>query len=239
MASNDMYSLVGSTYKPSSSIPPSMNIGLPRLQELDRPLSPAVTVSAFDGQSMRSQMGDIDKFLIGLLNRRSMSQRLKSKSTRLTSARRPRKSPTGPRCNVKYTIQQIDFIDYFRVDHQLSWKDVEVKYAAVFPEDAAKGYRRGPQGLQGVYYRKNKQIPATDENNLLLFDDENNLKTLVSIVREQNKMHKPIGLLQMHPERAINYPWVTDEHKSRARQAQLDAAQERKRKTGANNLSGL
>lgn len=239
MASNDMYSFTSSTYKPLSSTPlshrpalpyvspnngrdssrkgkvslPMNAIRLPRLRELDKPLSPNVTVSAFNGQSLIPQLGDIDEFLIDLLNRRSETQRLKP--TTSTSARRPkRKSPTGPRCNVKYTTQQIDFIDYFRVDHQLSWKDVEVKYAAVFPEDAAKGHKRGPQGLQGVYYRKNKQIPATNENNLFLFDEDNNLKTLKSVVREQNKKQKPIGLLKMHPERAINYDWVTEEHKS-------------------------
>ncbi|KAK2005259.1 hypothetical protein LZ32DRAFT_546439, partial [Colletotrichum eremochloae] len=121
------------------------------------------------------------------------------------------------RCNVKYTTEQIDFIDYFRVDHQLSWKDVEVIYAAAFPEDAAKGYKRGPQGLQGVYYRKNKQIPATDQSGHLLFDNNNNLETLQSAVREQAMSQKPIGLLQMHPERAINYAWVTDEHKSQCK----------------------
>ncbi|GJC90460.1 hypothetical protein ColLi_13298 [Colletotrichum liriopes] len=144
-----------------------------------------------------------------------MSQPLKS--TGPTSGRRPRKSPTGPRCNVKYTTQQIDFIDYFRVDRQFSWKKVEDEYAAIFPEDAANGYKRGPQGLQGVYYRKNKQIPATDKNDVLLFDDNNNVKTLRREVRKQWRMHKPIGLLQMHPERAINYAWVTEEHKRQPR----------------------
>ncbi|KAK6206200.1 hypothetical protein QIS74_13619 [Colletotrichum tabaci] len=191
-----------------------MSIRLPRLKELNRPLGPVITISTFESQRIRSS---------GL------------KSTRPTPARIRRQSPTGTRCNVKYTTQQVDFIDYFRVDQKLPWKEVEVKYAAFFPEDAAKGCKRGPQGLQGVYYRKNKRIPATDEENLLLFDDDNNLKTLESVVRQQNEMQKPMGLLQMHPERAINYPWVTEEHKrqykriGRARQAQLDAAKRRKR----------
>ncbi|KAK2011451.1 hypothetical protein LZ32DRAFT_336963 [Colletotrichum eremochloae] len=161
-------------------------------------------------------------------------------------SRRPRRSPTGSRCNVKYTIQQVDFIDYFRVDHHLSWKEVEAKYAAVFPEDAAKGHKRGPQGLQGVYYRKNKQIPATDTNNLLVFDEDDNPKTFQCDVREQGKkMNNSIGLLGMHPERAITYPWVSEEHKrqyeklGRARQAQLDAAEARKKRRRAIQNSRL
>ncbi|OLN94039.1 hypothetical protein CCHL11_03411 [Colletotrichum chlorophyti] len=160
--------------------------------------------------------------------------------------RRPRRSPTGSRCNVKYTIQQVDFIDYFRVDHHLSWKEVEAKYASVFPEDAAKGHKRGPQGLQGVYYRKNKQIPATDANNLLIFDDDDNPKTFQCDVREQGKkMNNSIGLLGMHPERAITYSWVSEEHKrqyeklGRARQAQLDAADARKKRRRAIQNSRL
>ncbi|WYZ40544.1 hypothetical protein EsH8_IV_000885 [Colletotrichum jinshuiense] len=166
--------------------------------------------------------------------------------TGCSPSRRPRRSPTGSRCNVKYTIQQVDFIDYFRVDHHLSWKEVEAKYAAVFPEDAAKGHKRGPQGLQGVYYRKNKQIPATDPNNLLVFDEDDNPKTFQCDVREQGKkMNNSIGLLGMHPERAISYSWVTDEHKrqfeklGRARQAQLDAAEARKKRRRAIQNSRL
>ncbi|GKT83840.1 hypothetical protein Ct61P_01690 [Colletotrichum tofieldiae] len=68
------------------------------------------------------------------------------------------------------------------------------------PEDAAKGHKRGPQGLQGVYYRKNKQIPVTDPNNLLVFDEDDNPKTFQCDVREQGKkMNSSIGLLSMHP----------------------------------------
>ncbi|TDZ31293.1 hypothetical protein C8035_v001786 [Colletotrichum spinosum] len=160
--------------------------------------------------------------------------------------RRPRRSPTGSRCNVKYTIQQVDFIDYFRVDHHLSWKEVEAKYASVFPEDAAKGHKRGPQGLQGVYYRKNKQIPATDPNNLFIFDEDDNPRTFQCDVREQGKkMNNSIGLLAMHPERAITYSWVSEEHKRQyeklglARQAQLDAAEQRKKRRRAIQNSRL
>ncbi|KAK2035742.1 hypothetical protein LZ31DRAFT_485972 [Colletotrichum somersetense] len=187
---------------------PPKNISLPRLEELDRPLSSVVAFSPFESQRGRSQVSNINGSRIGPLNRRSTPQ--DPKSTGPTPGRKQRKSPTGIRCNVKYTNEQIDFIDYWRVDHQLPWKEVGAKYAAQFPQDATNGHKRGPQGLQGVYYRTNKQIPATDKNDCLLFDEDNNLKTLKSGVRRQKR---PIGLLQMHPERAINYSWVTEEHK--------------------------
>ncbi|KZL86799.1 hypothetical protein CI238_13053 [Colletotrichum incanum] len=181
-----------------------------------------------------------------LLQHRLPVTALRTSNSACSPSRRPRRSPTGSRCNVKYTIQQVDFIDYFRVDHHLSWKEVEAKYAAVFPEDAAKGHKRGPQGLQGVYYRKNKQIPATDPNNLLVFDEDDNPKTFQCDVREQGKkMNNSIGLLGMHPERAITYSWVSEEHKrqyeklGRARQAQLDAAEARKKRRRAIQNSRL
>ncbi|KZL70976.1 hypothetical protein CT0861_07764 [Colletotrichum tofieldiae] len=195
-----------------------MNIELPRIEELDRPLRPSVNSPTFGGREnycnhlLEPRRDGIDPFLNSLLDRSSPSRRVTS--TGSISVRRPRNSRGGTRCNVKYTDQQIDFIDYFRVDQHLSWKEVEAKYAAAFPEDAAKGHKRGPQGLQGVYYRKNKQIPVTDPNNLLVFDEDDNPKTFQCDVREQGKkMNSSIGLLSMHPERAITYPWVSEKHK--------------------------
>ncbi|KZL81647.1 hypothetical protein CI238_12972 [Colletotrichum incanum] len=92
-------------------------------------------------------------------------------------------------------------------------KEVDVKYSAVFFEDTAKGHKRGAQGLQGVCYRKNKQIPVTNLNNLLVFGEEGNTNTIPCDVREQGKKtNNSIGLLGMHSERTITYAWVSEEH---------------------------
>ncbi|KAK1975878.1 hypothetical protein LZ30DRAFT_693271 [Colletotrichum cereale] len=186
-----------------------MAVELPRLKELDRPLSSAVTEPTFRDCNIGRELRGIDQLLNNQLNRLSLSWILTPTATGSISSRKRRK---GTHCNVKYTTQQIDFIDYFRVDQHFSWKEVEVKYSAVFPGDAAQGYKRGPQGLQGVYYRKNKQIPVTDPNNLLVFNKDDNPITFQCDVREQGKKNS-IGLLGMHPERAITYAWVSEEHK--------------------------
>ncbi|KAK1955811.1 hypothetical protein LY78DRAFT_686581 [Colletotrichum sublineola] len=226
-------------------------ITLPRLRELDyRPLElefvpspgflrPSSSSSSISGAGPRwSSLESIGassstKSRPELASPRRHQHRLPVTALRIPNGAcgpsgRPRRSTKGSRCNVKYTIQQVDFIDYFRVDHGLSWKEVETKYAATFSEDATKGHKRGQSGLQGVFYRKNKQIPATDHNNP---------KTSQCYVGKKRKgNNNSIGLLNMHPERAITYAWVSDEHKrqyeelGRARQAQLDAAEARKRR---------
>ncbi|GKT44003.1 uncharacterized protein ColSpa_04184 [Colletotrichum spaethianum] len=227
------------------SSPPAYRIPMPPMAYPDALPSPTLSASHHHHHHSHSHHSH------PLTSPRRLQHRLPVTALRTSNgacspSRRPRRSPTGSRCNVKYTIQQVDFIDYFRVDHHLSWKEVEAKYAAVFPEDAAKGHKRGPQGLQGVYYRKNKQIPATDPNNLLVFDEDDNPKTFQCDVREQGKkMNNSIGLLGMHPERAITYSWVSEEHKrqyeklGRARQAQLDAAEARKKRRRAIQNSRL
>ncbi|KAK2059437.1 hypothetical protein LY76DRAFT_512164 [Colletotrichum caudatum] len=231
--------------------PPAYRIPMPPMAYPDALPSPTPGVSHHHHHHQHQHQHSHPHHSHALTSPRRLQHRLPVTALRTPNgacspSRRPRRSPTGSRCNVKYTIQQVDFIDYFRVDHHLSWKEVEAKYAAVFPEDAAKGHKRGPQGLQGVYYRKNKQIPATDANNLLVFDEDDNPKTFQCDVREQGKkMNNSIGLLGMHPERAITYPWVSEEHKrqyeklGRARQAQLDAAEARKKRRRAIQNSRL
>lgn len=129
---------------------------------------------------------------------------------------RPRRSPPtrGSRCNIKYTIEQKDFIDYWRIDRQdreTPWDDVVREFNRQF-----KGPHRRNGGLQSAYYRENKKIPVTDRDGMLVFDAAGEIKTIEVPVREaKGKLHsiKAIGLLATHPERAIRYPWVSSEHK--------------------------
>jgi hypothetical protein len=117
-------------------------------------------------------------------------------------------SKKTPHCNLKYRNEQLDFILYWNGDKLLAWKDVVAKFRETFPAEQI----RGIQGLQGVFYRQNKGIPMTDENGELVFDDNDNVRTVEVKVREQN--HK-IGLLDRYPERAIMYRWVEEEDKRR------------------------
>ncbi|KDN60008.1 hypothetical protein CSUB01_08019 [Colletotrichum sublineola] len=77
--------------------------------------------------------------------------------TGATASRRPRRSTGRAHCNVKYTPEQVVHISYLRDDCGLSWKEVAEEYASAFPEDAEQGHKRGPLGLQGIYYRQNKR----------------------------------------------------------------------------------
>ncbi|WQF76923.1 hypothetical protein CDEST_01937 [Colletotrichum destructivum] len=78
--------------------------------------------------------------------------------TGATTSRRPRRSTSRPHCNVRYTPEQVGCIDYLRDNCGLSWREVAEKYASIFPGDAEQGHERGAQGLQGVYYRKNRRM---------------------------------------------------------------------------------
>lgn len=160
--------------------------------------------------------------------------------------RHKRNPPTkGTRCNIKYTIEQKDFIDYWRIDRQdreTPWDDVVREFNRQF-----KGPHRRNGGLQSAYYRENKKIPVADRDGLLVFNESGELKTIEVPVREaKGKLHsiKSIGLLSTHPERAIRYPWVSHEHKMRvwrvahARQAQLDAAMRKQAELEARLLQG-
>ncbi|EEY22735.1 hypothetical protein ACHAQF_006621 [Verticillium nonalfalfae] len=150
---------------------------------------------------------------------------------------KPKRNPParGTRCNVKYTIEQKDFIDYWRIDRhdrETPWDDVNREYNAQF-----KGPLRRNGGLQSAYYRENKKIPVTDAQGLLVFDEFDEVKTIELPVRDAKaRLIKSIGLLSTHPERAIHYSWVSKEHKRKVwrigheRQAQLDASMQRQRR---------
>ncbi|KAG7137114.1 hypothetical protein HYQ45_005489 [Verticillium longisporum] len=150
---------------------------------------------------------------------------------------KPKRNPParGTRCNVKYTIEQKDFIDYWRIDRhdrETPWDDVNREYNAQF-----KGPLRRNGGLQSAYYRENKKIPVTDAQGLLVFDEFGEVKTIELPVRDAKaRLIKSIGLLSTHPERAIHYSWVSKEHKRKVwrigheRQAQLDASMQRQRR---------
>ncbi|KAK1961600.1 hypothetical protein LY78DRAFT_588348, partial [Colletotrichum sublineola] len=127
------------------------------------------------------------------------------------------------------TLEQVDYIRYLRVDCNRQWKEVEEKFQTLFP-----GIKRGPQGLQGVYYRENNQVSQTDLTDSLVFDGDSNVEIHACKVRDQKQ---PMGLLAVHPERALKYDWVSAVHKQQCvkigykRQAQLNEAERRKRDT--------
>lgn len=127
--------------------------------------------------------------------------------------RRPRKSPTyaagHTRNNRKYTPEQVDFICYHHVDKKKNWAEVREAYRRYFPSEA----NRTASGLQGSYYRLNLQVPVTDHNGNLIFNDDGSLQVKTAKVRDQ--AGNRIGLLNRYPNRAIEYDWVDEQDKRR------------------------
>lgn len=128
-------------------------------------------------------------------------------------SRRQRKRPTyaagQTRNNRKYMSEQIDFICYHHVDKKKSWTEVRKAYRLYFRSES----NRTVSGLQGSYYRRNLQVPVTDHDNNLLFNDDGSLRVKTFKVRDQ--AGNRIGLLNRYPDRAIEYDWVDEQDKLR------------------------
>lgn len=101
------------------------------------------------------------------------------------------------------------------VDKGLSWKELEHVYARQFPLDCP----RSQQGLNGVYYRCNYNMPALDVATGMPALDPATADVVMTAlkVREQGKdggVRR--GLLNTWPERAVRYHWVGDADRERA-----------------------
>ncbi|KZL80045.1 hypothetical protein CI238_12773 [Colletotrichum incanum] len=183
------------------------SITLPRLRELDLPLKDIEPISGPGSTLSPSASG------------------LRPGKSNICSSHHPHLSYTKKH----YDDEEVDFIRYFRVDCSLNWKEVLEEYNDGFCKDAKNGHKRNLVGLQSVYYRNNKEIPLIDPNGLLMFDEDHKPRTISWEVRKQRNASTVVGLLTIHPERAITYPWVSKEHKKQCeelgkkRQAQLSA----------------
>ncbi|KAL4403251.1 hypothetical protein CABS03_15391 [Colletotrichum abscissum] len=144
-----------------------------------------------------------------------LSVDLPTRETAPRGLRRPRRPSSQPRCNVPYTIEQIDFIAYFRDDLRLPWKTVEEQFAVVFPRDVNRGHRRRAPGLQGIYYRQNNRSSKQDSDGFLMLDStDGSFASKRRCWGRGGKTTGSNGLLATHPERAVNYAWVSVEHKT-------------------------
>ncbi|KAI3526926.1 hypothetical protein CABS02_15485 [Colletotrichum abscissum] len=144
-----------------------------------------------------------------------LSVDLPTRETAPRGLRRSRRPSSQPRCNVPYTIEQNDFIAYFRDDLRLPWKTVEEQFAVVFPRDVNRGHRRRAPGLQGIYYRQNNRSSKQDSDGFLMLDStDGSFASKRRCWGRGGKTTGSNGLLTTHPERAVNYAWVSVEHKT-------------------------
>ncbi|OIW33241.1 hypothetical protein CONLIGDRAFT_677041 [Coniochaeta ligniaria NRRL 30616] len=133
---------------------------------------------------------------------------------------RPKNTGTA-HCNEKYTTEENRFLVYFRVDHPLSWQQMEVVYNERFTYGARP--HRTDGGLQSQFYRLNTVCPEMTEDKLLVFgprtarekenksikfNEYDNL-TFDCKVREGGK----VSLIDRYAEQIVeeNWPWIKPE----------------------------
>ncbi|KAI0118902.1 hypothetical protein GGR51DRAFT_137638 [Nemania sp. FL0031] len=114
-------------------------------------------------------------------------------------------------CNVKYKVEELDFIRYQRVDHNLKWHQVEANFGILFPFCEI----RKAQGLQGVCYRQNKGLPNIF-NDQLIFMDNGHVAVTSTKTREQGDNKEKYNFHYLYPDRALKYPWISEEHRKKA-----------------------
>jgi len=130
--------------------------------------------------------------------------------------KRRAKSKNHPHCNIKYAVEELDYIRYQRIDIGQEWDAVEAKFhekfpMIVFPEERQK------QGLQGVYYRQNSVLPRIVDGQLV-FMDNGHVEPVCVKTREQSEEKQLYTLVNLFPERAMYYDWVSPKDRQRARE---------------------
>ncbi|KAI3343515.1 hypothetical protein F4824DRAFT_493766 [Ustulina deusta] len=126
--------------------------------------------------------------------------------------RRRRKFPKASHCNIKYTIEESDYIRYHRVDLVKAWKPVESTFRAMFPMAV---FPRAAGGLQGVYYRQHTILPLIS-NGQLVFMENGHVQPVTVKTKEQSDRTHMFTLIYLYPERAMKYPWVALADRQRA-----------------------
>ncbi|KAH6670165.1 hypothetical protein B0J14DRAFT_486530 [Halenospora varia] len=114
-----------------------------------------------------------------------------------------------------YTQEQVDWIRYKRDDCRWTWPSIRQKFPLYFT-----GVRGTVQCFSSRYYRDNR-VPKVDGNwNLVTGEDGRPIYNLER-VRERDTpdgraRDVPYRLVDKHPQRALEYSWVSEEHKHEA-----------------------
>ncbi|KAI2637378.1 hypothetical protein GGS21DRAFT_475237 [Xylaria nigripes] len=134
--------------------------------------------------------------------------------------RRRRTSPLKAHCNIKYLVEELDYIRYQRVDLAQQWPVVEAKFSEKFPM-AFFPKQRERQGLQGVNYRQNKCLPRL-RNGQLVFMKNGHVDPVCTKTREQTEKKHLYTLVYLFPDRAMKYSWVSSVDRRRAAELNVD-----------------
>ncbi|KAK6841420.1 hypothetical protein PG987_002280 [Apiospora arundinis] len=118
-------------------------------------------------------------------------------------------------CNKPYPWEQTCWIRYQVEDLKKPWTLVEELFDAKFPDP---DFERTRQGLQGSFYRQNKMLPHLDEETERYVGMPNGHIEL-EVVKKRHQKNRREGFfnfVNLYPEWAVVYTWVSDEHKQEA-----------------------
>jgi hypothetical protein len=120
--------------------------------------------------------------------------------------------PSRSSCNQPYNRAQIDWIRYFKVDLSLSYNAMDKPFAEQWPGESKTG-----QCFSTRLYRDN-WIPRIDAVNNPIYDEKGIVKIEPIKIQEGNEMCIPYSLVDRYPWRAVEYSWVREKDKERARE---------------------
>ncbi|KAI1078450.1 hypothetical protein F5B20DRAFT_582368 [Whalleya microplaca] len=211
-------------------------------QELDHQKNPLPRLQDLEGSSLNIKLECRDK---PIFYRKTQQRPPQGYDCYYHPSQRPSSSPKpiakkgrarakqDTHCNIKYRIEEIDYIRFHKVDLKHVWDLIECDFRKMFPMD--NKFERHTQGIQGAFYRDNLHMPdVANGGRTLLFTANGHVQACTRKVREQGEDKHYFGLVYLYPERAMNYDWVPEEarrfaaelHKERIKQksrAQLEA----------------
>ncbi|KAF7857241.1 hypothetical protein EAF04_009482 [Stromatinia cepivora] len=122
-----------------------------------------------------------------------------------------------PRSNKAYSIEEVDFIRYYKDDLNKPWPEILSCFKRYFIDRQ----RDSEQSLSSRFYRDNC-FKMYDANDRPMRDGNGKIIMISAKVRQRGtpagrEEALPFTLVQKHPERAMRYPWVSEQHKVEAR----------------------
>ncbi|KAI1353038.1 hypothetical protein F5Y01DRAFT_66663 [Xylaria sp. FL0043] len=138
----------------------------------------------------------------------------KPKRKRAPARNGPSNQMQSSHCNVKYLLEELDWIRYQRVDlnpdvpsePKRMWEKIAAQFNIQFPNHKIPPRETG--GLQGAYYRQHIRLPSIVDGQLV-FMENGHVDAVWVKTRRQNEKKHLYFLTYMYPERAMNYDWVT------------------------------
>ncbi|KAI1144489.1 hypothetical protein F5Y05DRAFT_28750 [Hypoxylon sp. FL0543] len=139
--------------------------------------------------------------------------RLQSSPPRDVAKKGRAKAKDAPHNNIKYTLEESDYIRFNKYEMKLSWDENKEVFRQKFPMADTK-LNREVQGIQGLHYRDNQHVPhLLDRGRKLVFLDNGHVAAVDAKVRAQRENKPYYSLHYLYPERAILYDWVPEKYK--------------------------